>query len=165
MNGYVILAAVTFLGLGVQSSAIAQHSTAKEQLVGTWTLVSSTVERDGTKVEPFGSNPIGYMIFTARGHFAWNLMRTDRPKFASGNRATGTVEENKAAVQGNISAFGTYTVDPDGLLTLHIVGSSFANWDGTTQKRIIEINGDQLKYSTPTASIGGSSVNILTRAK
>jgi Lipocalin-like domain len=61
-----------------------------------------TVERDGTKVEPFGSNPIGYMIFTASGHFAWNLMRADRPKFASGNRATGTVEENKAAVQGNI---------------------------------------------------------------
>jgi len=141
MNGYVILAAVTFLGLGVQSSAIAQNSTAKEQLVGTWTLVSSTVERDGTKVEPFGSNPIGYMIFTASGHFAWNLMRADRPKFASGNRATGTVEENKAAVQGNIRGRNHSEKD-------------YRNQWGSTKK-----------YSTPTASIGGSSINILTRAK
>jgi hypothetical protein len=165
MSRHLTLAVVTFLGLLVQSSAIAQQSTTKEQLVGTWTLVSSTVERDGTVVEPFGSNPLGYMIFTASGHFAWNLMRADRPKFASGNRATGTAEENKAAVQGNISAFGTYTVDPDGVLTLHIVGSSFPNWDGTTQKRILEIKGDQLKYSTPAASIGGSSINMLIRAK
>jgi hypothetical protein len=92
-------------------------------------------------------------------------MRPDRPKFASGNRATSTPEENKAAVLGNISAFGTYPIDPDGLLTLQIIGSSFPNWDGTTQKRMVEISGDLMKYSTPAASIGGSSVNILTRAK
>ena len=162
----IVVSAATMLGVAsVLSHTIAQQSTVKDQIVGTWTLVSGTVERDGTKVEPFGPNPLGYFIFTASGHFSWNLMRPDRPKFASGNRATGTPDENKAAVQGNISAFGTYTIDPDGLLTLQIIGSSFPNWDGTTQKRMVEISGDQMKYSTPAASIGGSSVNILTRAK
>jgi hypothetical protein len=105
------------------------------------------------------------MIFTASGHFSWNFMRADRPKFASNNRQTGTQEENKAAVQGNLSAFGIYTISPDGLLTLQIVGSSFPNWDGTTQKRMIEISGDQMRHYTPATSIGGSALNILSRAK
>jgi hypothetical protein len=75
----------------------------------------------------------------------------------------GTPEENKAAVQGNLSAFGTYTISPDGSLTLQIVGSSFPNWDGTTQKRMVEISGDQMRYYTPATSMGGSAVNILSR--
>jgi hypothetical protein len=158
--------AAMILGLVlVSSSAVAQQNTVKAQLVGTWTLVSASVERDGKKIEPFGSNPLGYMMFTASGHFSWNFLHPDRPKFASNNRQTGTPEENKAAVQGNISAFGTYTISPDGLLTLQIIGSNFPNWDGTTQKRMVEIIGDQMKYSTPATSIGGSAVNILTRAK
>src|SRR5262249_35768749 len=142
-----------------------QQNTVKEQLIGTWTLVSATVERDGTKFEAFGPNPIGYMMFMVSGHFSWNFIRADRPKFASGDRATGTPEENKAAVQGNISAFGTYSIDLDGSLTLQIVGSNFPNWNGTTQKRMVEISGDQMRYFTPATSIGGSAVNILIRAK
>jgi hypothetical protein len=66
-------------------------------------------------------------------------------------------------VQGNLSAFGTYTISPDGSLTLQIVGSSFPNWDGTTQKRMVEISGDQMRYYTPATSMGGSAVNILSR--
>ena len=161
----LVLCAVMILGLtSVSRNAIPQH-TVNEQLVGTWTLVSATVERDGQKIEAFGANPLGYMIFTASGHFSWNFMRADRPKFASNNRQTGTPEENKAAVQGNLSAFGTYTISPDGSLTLQIIGSSFPNWDGSTQKRTIEITGDQMRYFTPATSMGGSAVNILSRAK
>jgi len=160
-----ILSTMLILAVAAVSSSAVAQNTIKEQLVGTWKLVSATVERDGQKIEAFGANPSGYSIFTASGHFSWNFMRADRPKFASSNRQTGTPEENKAAVQGNISAFGTYTISPDGALTLEIIASSFPNWDGTTQKRMIEISGDQMKYSTPATSIGGSAVNILNRAK
>lgn len=160
-----ILSAIIILAIAsLSSSAVAQNAI-KDQLVGTWELVSATVERSGQQIEAFGSKPVGYFMFTANGHFSWNFMRADRPKFASNNRQTGTPEENKAAVQGNISAFGTYTITPDGALTLEIVASSFPNWDGTTQKRMIEISGDQMKYFTPATSIGGSAVNILNRAK
>ena len=104
-------------------------------------------------------------MFSADGHFSVNFVRADRLAFASNNRETGTQEENKAAVQGNISAFGTYKLDPDGSLIFQIIGSNFPNWNGTTQKRLVEISGNQLKYITPATSIGGSAVSILTRAK
>ena len=67
----IVVSAATMLGVAsVLSHTIAQQSTIKEQIVGTWTLVSATVERDGTKIEPFGPNPLGYFIFTAGGHFS-----------------------------------------------------------------------------------------------
>jgi hypothetical protein len=58
------------------------------------------------------------------------------PKFASNNRQEDTAEENKAVVQGNISYFGTYTVDEAAkILIFHIESCSFPNWNGTDQKR------------------------------
>jgi hypothetical protein len=160
------LSAITAVGLAfLPGNAVSQQKSLKDQIVGNWTAVSATVERDGKKIEPFGPNPLGYMTFDTSGHFSYSFLRSDRPKFASNNRETGTPEENKAAVLGNISAFGTYTINPDGSLTFHIIGSSFPNWNGTDQKRLIEISGDQMKYTNPSASIGGLAVNILTRAK
>lgn len=138
----------------------------KEQIVGTWTVVSVTLEEGGTKREPFGPNPVGSFIFAPDGHFAANIIRPDRPKFASNNRVTGTPEENQAAVQGNISVFGTYTVnEADRSVDQHIIGSSFPNWDNTNQKRIAEINGDQMKWTNPTPAIrsGSAAVTILKR--
>jgi hypothetical protein len=43
------------LGLALSGVALAQQKSAKEQIVGAWTLVSVTSETDdGTKGEPFG---------------------------------------------------------------------------------------------------------------
>jgi Lipocalin-like domain len=163
---FIIVYSMALLGLmSMAIGTVAQQSTLKEQLVGTWSLVSAANEIDGKRIENFGSNPLGYMIFTSDGHFSVNFVRADRPNFASNNREKGTPEEYKAAVQGKISAFGRYTVDSDGSLTFQIAGSSFPNWNGTLQKRIVEVTGDQLKYITPATSIGGSAVSILTWAK
>jgi hypothetical protein len=53
------IAAMTALGLAVLSgSVVAQQKSFKEQLVGTWTLVSSDQMRpDGSKLKQFGANP------------------------------------------------------------------------------------------------------------
>ncbi len=82
--------------------------TFKQQIVGTWTVVSVTAEMGGKKAEPFGANPQGYFMFTANGYFSNSVVRADRLKFGSNNPNMGTPEENKAAVQGIISTFGTY---------------------------------------------------------
>jgi hypothetical protein len=48
--------------------------------------------------------------------------------------------------------FGTYTVsEADRTIAIHIDGSSFPNWNGVDQKRIVTITGDQLKLSAPVA--------------
>jgi hypothetical protein len=82
----------------------ASAQTAKD-LLGTWVAVSNIAEQNGVKSEPYGSPPLGMLIFDADGHYGLVLSRSDIPKFAS-TRTNGTAEENKAVVQGTISHFG-----------------------------------------------------------
>ena len=69
-----------------------------KELVGMWTLVSVTLERDGKKIDMYGANPQSQAIFAPNGRFSIMFIRPDVPKFASANREVGTSEENKAAV-------------------------------------------------------------------
>lgn len=141
--------------------AIAQQKTLKDQLIGTWTFVSSTGKlADGSPT--WGTNPTGSLILTENGRFSVQIMRGDRPKFASNNRMKGGPEEIKATVEGTISYFGTYAVDEAGkTLTYKIEGASFPNWNGTEQKRpIVSLTSDELKYSNPAPSIGGPTTEL-----
>ena len=139
--------------------------TAKD-LVGTWKPVSVTVTSpDGRKSEPFGSNSNSILTFDANGRFVLVNTRPDLPKFASNNRMQGTAEENKAIVQGSIAYFGTYSV-VDKVIIEKVEGGTWPNWVGTEQKRpIISWTGDEMKLSTPAASVGGTAENTYKRIK
>ena len=106
--------AFQWAGLGLPAgNAIGQQAetTIKNQLVGTWMLVSASVERqDGSKTDTFGPNPKGILMFDGDGRFSLQEWRADLPKFASNNRLESTAEENKAIVQGSICYFGKYTL-------------------------------------------------------
>ena len=149
----------------IAGDAVGQQNTLKEQLVGTWTVVSLVNERNGKKTEPFGPNPKGYFMFDSSGHFSTHIIRAYRPKFA--NRDNPTPRERKAVVEGTITAFGTYTVnEADHSIFMQIIGSSFPTWDNTYQKRFITITGDEMKYINPTpATGGGTAMVILKRAE
>ena len=138
-----------------------------QQIVGTWVAVSQYVDQDGKKLEPFGSNPKGIVVYDANGRFVLVLQRSTLPKFASNNRMTGTAEENKAIVQGSLAYFGRYSVDEkERKINLHYDGSFYPNWDGDDQTRLIEISGDELKIISPVSAVGGGVVHlVLRRAK
>jgi hypothetical protein len=158
------LCPIVALGLSLMpGSAFAQ--TAKD-LVGTWKPVSVTVTGpDGCKTEPFGPNPNSILTFDANGRFVLVNTRPDLPKFASNNRMQGTAEENKAIVQGSIAYFGTYSV-VDKVIIEKVEGGTWPNWVGTEQKRpITSLTGDEMKLSTPAASIGGTAENTYKRIK
>ncbi len=142
-----------------------KEKTITEQIVGAWAVISVVNESAGKKVQPFGANPKGTFMFTADGNFSTNIIRPGRPRFASNDRMAGTPEENREAVQGNISTFGTYAVSSDGSINLEVIGSNFPNWDSTKQKSLAEIKGDEMTWTIPTASTGGNTVIILQRAK
>jgi Lipocalin-like domain len=57
-------------------------------------------------------------------------------------------------IQGSIAYFGTYTVnEADKVITAQIEGSTFPNFVGTDQKRIItSITADELKFTNPAGS-------------
>ncbi len=138
----------------------AQQDSLKEQLVGAWTLVSADIVRnDGSKIEVFGPNPKGTLIYTSDGHFALVQMRSDLPKLASNSRDRGTSEENQAVVQGSITYFGTYAVnEAEKVITLQLEASTFANLvGGGEQKRLItSITADELKFVNPRTPSGST---------
>jgi hypothetical protein len=105
----------------VQGAANSQQRSIKEQLLGTWLLVSNTVTRSGATTEQFGANPIGVIIFGSDGHFALVNARSDLPKLASNSRDRTTPEEDKAIAQGSLAYYGTYTVsETDKVIAVHI---------------------------------------------
>ena len=146
------------------STALAQGAI---DVVGTWSLVSSVVEKDGTRTEQFGVGAKGMMTLDADGHFMLTIIGPDLPKFASNNRAGGTSDENKAVVSKSIAMVGTYSVNPaDKTLTFKVESATFPNWNGTEQKRLLSSGSrDELKYITPAASSGGVGTVTWTRAK
>ena len=161
----ISLVALTFLGTSVWAQPNA-GSPAK-QLVGHWTLVSVTFQTDGKTVDAFGPNPKGLFIYDSSGRYSIVITRPGVPKFASNARDSGTADENKAAVQGSLAHFGTYTVnEKEGSYTVKIEASSVPNWVDTEQKRLFSVTGDELKITNPTSSVGaGAAQLVLKRAK
>ena len=79
------------------------------------------------------------------GHFMLILQRATLPRFASDNGMSGTAEENKAVVQGSIAYFGTYAIDEaKGPISLRYDGSTYPNWDGDTQERLVSVSGNEV---------------------
>jgi hypothetical protein len=135
-----------------------------KDLIGAWTLVSSTIRQGGNIIQPFGPDPKGSLILDADGRYIAMIARPGLPKIASDNRTAATAEEAKAIVAGSIAHFGSYTVsEADKTITFRIETSTHPNWDGTEQKRTFAISGDELKYTGISAVVGGSSANLVWR--
>jgi hypothetical protein len=94
-------------------------------------------------------------MFDANGWFSFQLAQPGRPKFASDNRLQGTAEENKATVQGSLSYYGKFSVDEtDRVLHLYIESSSWPNFDGIDNKRIVtSLSDNELKWHSPAGSM------------
>ena len=150
----------------VLSSSGAMAQTARD-LAGTWQLVSSVTEKDGTKTDQFGAGAKGMLTLDADGHFMLTIIGPDLPRFASNNRAAGTADENKAVVSKSIAMIGTYAVSSaDKTLTFKVDSATFPNWNGTEQRRLLAAGDkDELKYVTPTASSGGVGTVTWRRLK
>jgi hypothetical protein len=160
---YGLCIAISLACALVSASSFAQQKSLKEQLVGAWTLVSASSKLpDGTPT--WGANPIGLIIFTNSGHYSTQLMRSDLPKYASNNRATGTPDEYKAVAIGSVANFGTYTVnEANKTFTIRYDGSTFPNRKGVEETRPVVIEGDELRITNPAPSTGGSASQLVYR--
>ena len=158
-SGILGLSALTASALAlVPATTLADMQSLKNQLVGTWNIVSvSVTQKDGKKFYPYGTNSKGLLVLTNDGHFILLNTRSDLPRFASGNRLQGSDAENDAIVRGALAYFGTYTVDEaDKTFTTKIDVSTFPNDDGTEQKRaILSLTTDELHFTNPAPPIGG----------
>ena len=153
------LSAAAALCLGLCGAPATAQQAVKDQLVGTWTMASSTAR--------FGTNPKGQMILLPNGRFSFMISRLDVPKFAANNVTQGTAEENAAVVKGVIATFGTWSFDEaTKTLTTNVEASTYPNLNGASQKRIISsLTADELKYTNPTSAAGTVDEAVWKRVK
>jgi len=156
-----VLGAAAFLAFAAQGRGDQKKGSLKQQIVGAWTMQSNVLDQDGKKSEPYGPGAKGTVILTSNGRVALVILRADLPKFASNNRTTGTPEENQAVVAGSIAYFGSYTVnEPEKTRVIQLEGSTFPNWTGTDQKRILDLSGDEMKFVNKSPSMGAGTVTV-----
>jgi len=164
MNRRSVLS-IMMLGLtALPNSAISQQWSIKDQLVGTWTLASwEHALPNGSKVQSYGTNPKGVVVFDAKGRFFLMFARPDLPKIASNAPATATSEEAKDLLAGSIAYFGTYGVnDADRVISLRLEASTFPNQLASDQNgTITSLTADELHYEM--TALAGGKINIVLR--
>jgi Lipocalin-like domain len=158
--------ALLSLSIVLSGAAFAQQKSLKEQLVGSWIIVSNDgTAPDGKKDQPFGPNPKGILIFDANGQYSQTIVNSDVPKFKINNRLKGTPEENTAVVQGTTATFGTWSIDEASkTVTVRYVGGMFPNQAGTDSKRTVSVSGNELKVSNPATAAGLKTDQVWKRA-
>lgn len=137
------------------------------QLAGTWTLAAADViHPDGTREHDYGAAPKGLLMIDPQGRYSLQIFKSERPKFASGDRAKGTPAEYEAAVLGSSTHFGTLTADPSAhVLTFSVDAASFPNQDGSVQKRSYELKGDELSYRVAARPNGDVPISVWRRVR
>nr|WP_235215125.1 MULTISPECIES: lipocalin-like domain-containing protein [Burkholderia] len=145
--------------------APADAATTAPALAGTWILVAADVQHpDGSRARDFGPAPKGELVIDAQNHYSLQIFNSERPRFASGDKATGTPAEYEAAVMGSSTHFGTISVDPAGrTLTFHIQNASFPNWEGEQQKRSYELKDGVLSYRVTPRPNGDVPISVWKR--
>jgi Lipocalin-like domain len=167
MKAHLTTVLSLLIAIALHVLPLAAFAQSASDLVGTWTLVSSVVRQDGKEIDQFGPDAKGMLSLDAAGRFMLTIIGADLPKFASGNRATGTPEENKAIVEKSIAVFGTYSIDPaDKIITFRLESATFPNWNGTKQRRsIVTSSQEELIYASTNASVGLPATTTWKRAK
>ncbi len=134
-------------------------------LTGTWQLVAADAVRpDGVHIRDYGEDPKGLLLVDATGRYSLQIFKSERPQFASTNKAEATPSEYRSAVMGSSTHFGSIDVDAGGqTLTFNIVVASFPNWQGTRQIRHFELKNDVLSYEVPARPDGNVPISVWRR--
>jgi len=146
---------------------IAEDEPLKDQIIGTWTLVSWRQTRvDGSRFERFGPEPKGMQMFDTNGRYMVMIARPDLPKFGGKNPNLATADEARAVVGGAVTSFGSYTVDEaKRIVSLDVEVSTFPNQVGSVQKRLISsITSTAMTQRNPEATSGGQIELVWRRA-
>jgi hypothetical protein len=131
----------------------------KEEIVGTWKLVSWTYQNEkGEVIDYFGKNPVGILMYDKYGYMNAQLMTSNRTKFASEAIDGGTNEEMGQAFKTYLAYFGHYVEAEPGAVVHTVLGSLFPNWLEQQHVRYGQIDGDKLVLSTPPISADGREI-------
>jgi hypothetical protein len=134
----------------------------QEAIVGFWQWTGAgLVNASGVRVREASRDP-SVIVYTPTGHMAvLYLPPPGRKPFAG---STPTPDEARAALQGSVSYFGTYIVQPKSRAVFHYqLGASNPAAVGGSFMRNFEITGAQVTLLFPPTTVNGEQVrNTLT---
>jgi hypothetical protein len=142
-------------------------ATEKEDLYGTWRLVSD-VRQDvetGAKTDNFGKHPQGFLSYARDGRMSAIEVAEQRPKPTD---LAKLADADRVALFKTMLAYaGTFSFD--GKVVIHHVDVSWNNnWTGTDQVRNVRLEGNRLFITTnvqPSTIDGKPTIGILTWEK
>ena len=138
------------LGLVIASGPlVAQESTAKEQLVGSWSVVSLKAT-SGDKISyPLGEKPAGYVTITPTRFW---LLFVDSTRKAPAS-PTLTDAEAVTMMKTQVAWTGKYSIGeqtPDGLkITAHVDAASSQAITGMDRVYLVRVEGNKARFKAP----------------
>jgi len=133
-------------------------------LQGTWLLeAADALTASGERVRDYGQAPHGRLMVDAAGRYSVQIFKSERVRF-SGDKAAGTPDEFRNAVMGSSTHYGTVTIDRERhALVFRIEGSSYPNWEGTTQTRTFRVEDGVLTWQVPPRPDGTTPISVWRR--
>ncbi|WP_088926122.1 lipocalin-like domain-containing protein [Burkholderia multivorans] len=146
-------------------SSVCLAGSVPTELAGTWELVAADVEHpDGTRGPDYGADPSGLLIIDKQGRYSLQIFKSERERFSSGDKASGTPTEYRDAVMGSSTHFGTISINSrERTIVFRIQHASFPNWEGTQQPRTYELKGTEFSYRVTPRPNGDIPISIWKR--
>lgn len=140
--------------------------TLREQLIGTWRLVSyiQTDVDSGVEDTPMGVKPEGLIMYTPDGYMSAQLGTPGRRNFKGGDLYRGTPDEYVEEGSTYMAYSGPFYLDEAKHLLQHEMEVSlFPNWKGQRQVRVFQLDGQVLHLGTdqPMKFAGSSKTAAL----
>lgn len=126
-----------------------------DDLIGGWACHRWTISyEDGRVTEPFGTSPVGFILYTADGFMAATIMKAGRKAFAARTPREASVEERAAAFDGYFSYAGRWRL-VDGRIE-HLVSVALnPGLIGTSQWREATLDAGTLTLSVYEHTVHG----------
>jgi len=131
----------------------------KEEIIGTWKLVSWVYENEkGETVDYLGKHATGILMYDKHGYMNAQLMKADRSIFASDSISGAMPDEALGAFNTYLAYFGKYYEEKPGEVVHIVEGSLFPNWIGNKEVRYGRIENNVLILHTPPIPAQGREI-------
>lgn len=148
-------------------SGAAARTSVREQIIGSWRLVSRVTRTANGEVlaDPnLAVIPTGFLVYDRSGHVAAQLSRRGRSVEMLGDEcklavATRSTPNTAQTILGYDAYFGTFTVDENqGFVTHHLESALFPGDIGRDVKRNFKLSDDRLSLSFDTTTQDGTPI-------
>ena len=150
---HAVFAAGAMLALALSTPVQAENVTTKDQIVGTWQVLSLKTTSEGNISYPLGEHPTGYVTFTPAR--MWLV-------FASASRTTPasptlTDAEAAAAMKTHVAWTGKYTTaeqTPEGIkIVAHVDTASSQAIKGADRVYFVKVDGNRISVKSPAVIV------------